>query len=305
MLRFGLLAAAIGSVSAVGFRDALASQPDLSGFKNLLDQYDVWKPLNDMKNITILAPDNAAYELLASIGLNLTEMGANFTVPVLKYHFLQGLFDTGSFVDDLHATLAHTALTGLNTSQSAPVKISRHGDERFVEGGLGLSAGVQGKDIPFDGGVIHVLNSTLVAPHNISATAFMSGLYEFLGVMADSEMVTALENLHDSTVFVPSDEAWQRYKSSGVNMTDTVQLAKSLSYHAIPNRVLYQETLGEAEQTFTTLEGHSIKVKTDDQGKIFVNDVPVIKEDVIWYGGVVHVVNEVLVPKTGTFEVLV
>lgn len=282
-------------VAAMGLRDTIAEQPDLSTFKDLVDQYDVWQPLSSMDNITVLAPNNAAYELLSRIGLNLSEMGADFTVPILKYHFLEGMYDSESFTNDAHATLVHTALTGLNMSQSAPVKLSRSENDRLVEGGLQLAAGVVNADIKFDGGLVHVLNSTLVAPHNISATAFMNQLYEFLEVMESSDMVGTMEDLHDATIFLPQDAAWQKYKSL-LGLMSPAQVAKVLGYHAVKGDVLYQQTLTQTEQTYTTIEGNTITVSTDGVGNVLVNGVSVIKENLVWYGGVAHIIDDVLIP---------
>lgn len=232
-----LFAAAAGQVGASDLRETVASRPDLTIFKDLVDQYDVWSPLESMTNVTVLAPNNAAYELLGSIGLNLSEMGSDFTVPVLKYHFLEGIYDSASFSDGKHATLAHTALAGLNQTASAPVKLSQHGGNQMIECGLQLSAGVVQTDIAFDGGVLHTLNSTLVAPHNISATAFMNGLYEFLEAIDKAGMVGTLESIHDGTLFLPTDAAWQKYKSIMSIMTPA-EVARLLRYHAIEGRVL-------------------------------------------------------------------
>lgn len=282
-------------VAATGLRDTIAEKADLSIFKDLVDQYNVWKPFSTMDNITVLAPNNAAYEMLALIGLNLSSMGADFTVPILKYHFLEGAYDAESFPAGNHAKLVHTSLTGLNQTAGAPVSLYRTGNDRSVEGGLQLPAGVIEMNIPFDGGLLHVLNSTLVAPHNISATAFMNQLNEFLAVMDSSNMVGTMEDLYDSTIFLPNDAAWMKYKSLLALMTPA-QVAKILGYHAVKGKVLYQHTISEKEQMYETLEGGSITVKTNAVGNILVNGVPVVKENLVWYGGVAHIISDVLIP---------
>jgi transforming growth factor-beta-induced protein len=258
-----------------------------------------------MTNISVLAPNNAAYELLGSIGLNLSEMGADFTVPVLKYHFLEGIHDSSSFSKGNHATLAHTALTGLNETGSAPVKLSQRDGSHLAEGGLQLSAGVVEADIAFDGGVIHTLNSTLVAPHNISATAFMNGLFKFLKIMEESNMVGDLESIYDGTLFIPTDAAWRRYQSTMSRMTPA-EVASVLSYHAIEGSVLYHSDLSEKKQEIKSKAGRSLILETDGHGDVRVNGVLAVKEDLIWYGGVAYVIDEVLTPegksKSSAFE---
>lgn len=291
-----VLANFAGYTVAAGLRETVAARPDLTIFKNLVDQYDVWSPLESMTNISVLAPNNAAYELLGSIGLNLSEMGADFTVPVLKYHFLEGLHDSASFSKGNHAALAHTALTGLNETGSAPVKLSQRDGSYFAEGGLQLSASVVEADIAFDGGVLHTLNSTLVAPHNISATAFMNGLYKFLAVMEESDMVGDLESIHDGTLFIPTDAAWQRYQSTMSKMTPA-EVAGVLSYHAIEGSVLYHSDLSGGKQEIKSKGGRSLILETDDHGDVKVNGILAIREDLIWYGGVAYVIDEVLTPE--------
>lgn len=293
--RFLSSIALVHSVAATGLRDTIAQNAELSLFKDLVDQYDVWQPFASMENITVLAPNNAAYEVLLQIGLNLSEMGADFTVPILKYHFLEGMYDSDSFAVGDHAKLVDTALTGLNQSGSAPVKLSRAGDDRLVESGLQTTASVVESDISFDGGLLHVLNFTLVAPHNISATAFMNQLNEFLEVMESSNMVGTMEDLHDATIFLPRDSAWEKYKAL-LALMSPAQVAKVLGYHAVKGEILYQHTISEEEQTYTTIEGGSITVKTNAMGNILVNGVPVVREDLVWYGGVAHIIDDVLIP---------
>lgn len=284
-----------GQTTAAGLRETVASRPDLTIFKDLVDQYDVWQPLEGMTDITVLAPNNAAYELLGSIGLNLSEMGADFTVPVLKYHFLEGVHNSASFSNGSHAALAHTALTGLNETGSAPVKLSQRDGSYLAEGGLQLSASVVEADIAFDGGVIHTLNSTLVAPHNISATAFMNGLYTFLEIMEESQMVGELESVHDGTLFIPTNAAWQRYRSTMSTMTPA-EVASMLRYHAVEGSVLYHSDLSSEKQDVKSKEGRSLTLETDAHGYVRVNGISAIKEDLIWYGGVAYVIDEVLIP---------
>jgi uncharacterized surface protein with fasciclin (FAS1) repeats len=299
-----VLAIFAGQTIAGGLRETVASRPDLSIFKDLVDQYTVWSPLESMTTVTVLAPNNAAYELLGSIGLNLSEMGADFTVPVLKYHFLDGVHDSASFSNGHHATLAHTALTGLNETGSAPVKLFQRDSSHLAEGGLQLSAGVVEADIPFDGGVIHTLNSTLVAPHNISATAFMNGLFKFLEIMEGSNMVGDLESIHDGTLFIPTDAAWQRYQNTLSRMTPA-EVASVLSYHAIEGSVLYHSDLS-GKQEIKSKGGRRLILETDEHGDVRVNGILAVREDLIWYGGVAYVIDEVLTPepksKSSMFE---
>jgi transforming growth factor-beta-induced protein len=160
---------------------------------------------------------------------------------------------------------------------------------------LQLSASVVQADIPFDGGVLHTLNSTLVAPHNISATAFMNGLYRFLEAMEESNMVSDLESIHDGTLFVPTDAAWQRYKGTMSGMTPA-EIASILRYHAIEGTVLYHSDLSGDKQEIKSKEGQSLTLEADTHGNVRVNGVLAIKEDLIWYGGVAYVIDEVLVP---------
>ena len=291
-----VLATAVSETTALSLRDTIAARSDLTIFKDLVDQFDVWNPLESMANITVLAPNNAAYELLGSIGLNLSEMGADFTVPVLKYHFLEGIYNSTAFSHSAHATIVHTALTGLNQTASAPVKLSDHDGSQTVEGGLQLSAGVVQADIGFEGGVLHTLNSTLVAPHNISATAFMNGLYAFLQAMDDSGMVGELESLRDATLFIPTDAAWRKYKKSLRDNGDQADLARVLRYHSIEGRVLYHSDVTTHKQGFKTVEGQAVELDTDSRGHVKVNGVATIKEDLVWYGGVAYLIDEVLVP---------
>ena len=44
------------------------------------------------------------------------------------------------------------------------------------------------------------------------------------------------------------------------------------------------------------MEGQILTLETDAQGDFRVDDILAIREDLVWYGGVAYMIDEVLVP---------
>lgn len=291
VLRFALLATAAAASSV---RDILTTRPDLTTFASLLDHFEAWNIFETFPtDFTAMVPNDAAYEKLLKMGLDLKEWPANFTVPILRYHLLEGRIGSVQVKDENEPFLVPTALTVPNMTHPLPVKLFREAGEIQAESGLQLTAKVVEPDIEFAGGVLHVLESSLVAPHNFSATAWMNGLCgKFLQFMDETDMASELESLHDATLFIPNDEAWQRAESvlAKMNLHEKRALLRN---HAIQGQVAYRSELSH-RQTLKSVGGQALEIKVDEKGGITVEDAAVVRTDVLWYNGVAHMTDKVI-----------
>jgi hypothetical protein len=133
----------------------------------------------------------------------------------------------------------------------------------------------------------------------------MNGLFKFLEIMEESNMVGDLESIHDGTLFIPTDAAWQNYQNTLSRMTPA-EVASVLSYHAIEGSVLYHSDLSGKKQEIKSKGGRTLILETDMNGDVKVNGISAVREDLIWYGGVAYVIDEVLTPearsKSSMFE---
>lgn len=297
--------ALLGTTTATGLRQVLRARPDLTTFANLLDQFEAWQLFEgSTTDVTVMAPNDAAYDELLNIGLDLAAMPADFTLPVLRYHLLMDRVESSRVPGETRPILVQSALTGPNMTQPSPVKMFWKSDELYAEGGLQLTTRIVERDVEFSGGIMHVLDASLVAPHNISATVWMNGVGEkFLQFMEETDMVSEIESLHDATLFVPSNEAWQRSESTlaAMNMDEKRALLRN---HAVRGRIAYQEELGHG-QTLASIGGQSLETSIDEKAGVLVGQAALVQTDLLWYNGVAHIVDRLITPekvRTRVFE---
>ncbi|KAF2795493.1 FAS1 domain-containing protein, partial [Melanomma pulvis-pyrius CBS 109.77] len=286
------------STTAQSLKSILASHPALSIFQGFLEQFDLLHQFSSISNITILAPTNQAYLDLAQWGFNLSQVEPFIARALLTYHVLDGEWTSNSIPSSGMPQVVHTFLRPpilTNVSNGAAVKLYRKGNDITSESGLQVLGGVEEADIKFENGVLHTLNSSMVLPHNISLTAELSGLTEFLEILSTAHSVTMLESSKDITVFIPHNTVLKRLGPL-LRMLEPRQLSNILGYHVIPGKVLYKEMLCSGDNEFTTLHGAILNTRVDRNGTIFVNDGKMIRSDLLIYGGVAHVIDDVLVP---------
>lgn len=99
------------------------------------------------------------------------------------------------------------------------------------------------------------------------------------------------------TVFAPSDAAFAKLPQDAVQdllkPENKEVLVKILSYHVVPGRVLSTDLKsGEVK----SVEGGPISVKVDPATGVQVNDATVVQPDVKASNGVIHVIDNVILP---------
>jgi len=278
--------------SATSLSTLLSTHTKLSTLHSLLKQFSLLDDFNALTNITVIAPTNQAYLDLANWGFNVSQIPAPVARALFHYHILDGEWDSDNInakTRVVHTHLKPPVLT--NVTAGAAVKLSSIDGTVVTESGLGVVGGVEEADLRFDGGVLHTLNASMVLPHNITLTAQINGLGGFLELMDRAGLVREFEALRDATVFVPSDDALEKVDVGGMSKGQLVGLLKG---HVVPDRVLYGEVFGK-KGGYKSLNGGDIDVGKTTGGVLTVNGIGVVKEDVILYAGVAHIIDEVLV----------
>lgn len=295
-----VLLALFALTTSRSLKATLASQPTLSYFNGYLEQFDLIDEFDARTDITVLAPTNQAYTSLAQWGFNLSLVEPFIARALLQYHFLEGRWTSQDIpsAPDAAPNVVHTFLQPpilTNVSSGAAVKLQRSGSTIITESGLQVVGAVETADIKFHGGVLHSLNSSMVLPHNISVTAEFNGLSQFLEHLDTAHVVGKIESLKDVTVFIPQNTAWENIDTL-LHRLDNRKLAAVLGFHIVPGKVLYREDLAKGNGEFETLQGATLKTRVQKDGSILVGGAKVVRSDLILYGGVAHVIDEVLVP---------
>ncbi|MGB7377235.1 MAG: fasciclin domain-containing protein [Rivularia sp. (in: cyanobacteria)] len=110
-------------------------------------------------------------------------------------------------------------------------------------------------------------------------------------------LVDTLKGNGPFTVFAPSDAAFAKLPQDAVQdllkPENKEVLVKILTYHVVPGRVLSSDLQsGEVR----SVEGGPISVKVDPATGVQVNDATVVQPDIKASNGVIHVIDNVILP---------
>lgn len=111
-----------------------------------------------------------------------------------------------------------------------------------------------------------------------------------------ANLVDLLNGSEDFTVFAPTDEAFAALPEGTLEMLlqpeNLDQLVQILTYHVVPGRVMSTDL---SEGAVPSAEGSSLDVAISEAG-VLINDANVIQADVEASNGVIHVIDQVLLP---------
>ena len=148
---------------------------------------------------------------------------------------------------------------------------------------------------------------------SISEIIFQNGFKEFSEALqyVDEEIYTALVEIFDTgtephTVFIPSDEAFYRlYECLGMKTEDISEIDNPglvrdiLLYHVVRERYTLESLIKSNQDTeVKAFYGEFLTVKSDGRIESIVNSsfIDVNQSDKFASNGIVHVINDVLLP---------
>jgi uncharacterized surface protein with fasciclin (FAS1) repeats len=107
----------------------------------------------------------------------------------------------------------------------------------------------------------------------------------------------ALQGKDNLTIFAPTDAAFAKLPADALkellNPANKEVLLKILTYHVVPGKVLSSDLKsGEVK----SLEGGAINVKVDPATGVTVNDAKVTQADITGSNGVIHAIDQVILP---------
>ncbi|KAI9334745.1 FAS1 domain-containing protein, partial [Obelidium mucronatum] len=117
-------------------------------------------------------------------------------------------------------------------------------------------------------------------------------------VKSNAPVLTALSTFK-GTLFAPTNEALAATVKAGFNASDLTALTQVLTYHAAPTVFTGKDFTGTA--FLTTLQGNEVKAATNKENKIqissaFGTPAANVVRSLEFDGGVVHVVDQTLIP---------
>jgi len=136
--------------------------------------------------------------------------------------------------------------------------------------------------------------------HDIVETASIDGDFKVLLTAAEAAgLVETLQSKGPLTLFAPTDEAFAKLPEGTVEELlkpeNKGELAAILTYHVLPGKVMAKDVkTGSA----STLNGETLDIEVKD-GKVTVDGIHVVATDIECTNGVIHVVDEVILPASG------
>ncbi|KDN71229.1 putative beta-Ig-H3/fasciclin [Colletotrichum sublineola] len=281
----------------------LASQDDLSTLLELVSLVDgLAETLASASNITIMAPTNQAF---ANVPRDVPEGQAielrNDTIAVaalLANHVFKGVYPSNVITDI--PTFAQTLLDDSYISAVQPFS-------NFTGGAYNGLVKNGGDDIKLGEGItIHEVDTVLSFGAPFQLFTFRSGYLAMNAALEAAHLNFAFGetgdgvqglNISDFTIFVPTDAAFESI-GSVLASADVKTLQEVLSYHIIPNNVIFSPSLGNV--TVPSLQGANLTFTVLPDGSAWVNNATITFPNTILYNGVAHVIDSVLSP--GDFD---
>ncbi|ETS84905.1 hypothetical protein PFICI_02930 [Pestalotiopsis fici W106-1] len=288
-----------------------ANSNELSTLTSLLGTVpELTNALSTARNITVIAPSNAAFQKAMAAMPELATMVKNttFLTDLLEYHVVQGVVSSSMF--STTPLFASTALqlpvsTPAGAIKSQRVELIKSNADALVISGFKQASRVTQADLFFDGGVLHIVDSVLAVPEVTSVTALDVGLTSLAGALAKSNLTSGVDALRDATIFAPSNAAFVQV-GNVVEAAGPDLLSDVLGYHIVTAGAVHSTELlqrvraaGGKTVALNTLEGGTLAVR-EVNGQLYVNNAKIALADVLTQNGVVHVINNVLNPHATT-----
>ena len=122
-------------------------------------------------------------------------------------------------------------------------------------------------------------------------------LATLVAAVTAGDLVETLQGDGPFTVFAPTNEAFSKLPAGTLENLlkpeNKDQLVAILTYHVVPGKVMSSD-LSDGLNT-TTVNGSEISFKVNDSG-VSVNQAKVVKADIQAENGVVHVIDQVILP---------
>lgn len=230
---------------------------------------------------TVFAPTDAAFAKVPKATLAALAKHPAQLRSVLLYHVVPGSV-TASDV---------AKLSSAKTLEGSSVLIKVNKGGVFVN-----RAKVTTPDVLAGNGVIHVIDKVLIPPKNIVATANAAGRFTTLtALLKMSGLAGTLAKKGPFTVFAPTDAAFAKVPKATLAALarNKARLRAVLLHHVVKGQVTAAQAMKLSSAK--TLEGKSLEIRVKS-GKVTVGGATVTKADVLASNGVIHVINNVLIP---------
>lgn len=261
----------------------------LKEFRKFAKKSGMEKTFDDEGALTLFIPENKAFAGLSkNTKKKLTTKKKENNL--LLYHTVKDRFYTQDLVDGMELPTMHDANEKLKVS-------------RYSNGILCINcARIILPNQPATNGVIHTLEK-VVEPISSQGTVMdiltRDGNFgELVTALVVTGMNNELRSAGPHTVFAPTDAAFRNAPPTIVNkiLNDRDLTRKLLQYHIMDQGICAAAIIGNAK--LPTKEGQKLELSCDAGDRLTINGIPARETDVVGINGVIHVLDELLVPES-------
>ena len=232
---------------------------------------------------TVFAPTDAAFEALPDGAVDALLADTDLLARVLTYHVVPGRVDAAQVV----------GLDAASTVNGKQLAISVEGGSVYVDGAMVIDTDIEARN-----GIIHVIDDVLLPEIvlDLVQTAQKAGSFSTLLAALDATSLDdVLRGEGPFTVFAPTDDAFAALPAGTLEalLADPETLSSILLYHVLPGAVTSDQVVGLAEAQ--TANGASVSISIDG-GAVMVDDATVVAVDITATNGVIHVIDQVILP---------
>ncbi|XP_066293859.1 transforming growth factor-beta-induced protein ig-h3-like isoform X2 [Branchiostoma lanceolatum] len=256
----------------------------LSEFVSYAGKAKLEGALTGQNNFTVFAPTDGAFQSIPTRG-DTPELTLDQLKDTLLSHVVSGWLTANDIRDE----------EILRTLGPGEIRTTAYSNKKIVNANCVKVVRV---DQLASNGVIHVVDGILPNTKKsileiISQDSRFTTLKTALG---RTDLSSVLDSDGQMTVFAPTDSAFDSVPQETLQrlVADEKCLKNLLLHHVIPHTICADAVTGRHRTV--SMAGEDLKVQRDSDDKIFVNTAQVIQGNVLGYNGVVHVIDNVLVP---------
>ncbi|MCA1966612.1 MAG: fasciclin domain-containing protein [Flavobacterium sp.] len=270
--------------------DIASENPNFSILVDALTRADLAETLDQEGSYTVFAPTNDAFiDFLDANGFeSLDDVPLPTLTQVLLNHVVSGTNLSSGLTTGYVKTLATGSASSTNTLSM------------FIntESGVRLNgvSSVTTADITADNGVIHVVDAVIGLPTIVTHATANPNFSTLATLLTEQELVGTLNGTASSpfTVFAPLNSAFDTATLNLYGGLNSTQKTAVLTYHVVPGANVLSNAIPSGP--ITTFETGTFTISgtviTDEQSRA----TNIVATDVQASNGVIHAVNQVLLP---------
>ena len=272
--------------------DLAAANKDLSTLVAALKAAGLVDTLSGKGPFTVFSPSNEAFAALpaGTLANLLKPENKKQLVDILTYHVAVGKVHAKDITD----------MESITTEEGKSVMARISNNKIFIN-----SAKVTTADVSASNGIVHLIDEVLMpgtapAPANsiVDLAIANKDLSTLVAALKAADLVDTLSGAGPFTVFAPSNKAFAALPAGTLanllKPENKKQLVDLLTYHVAAGAVKAKDLMDM--DMLKTVEGKDVTVRVADR-TILINSAKVTTADVSASNGVVHLIDEVLMPK--------